>query len=151
VLPGETFLRFQPVTGAERYRIEVQDDQGRTLFQAETESPPVKVPAGTLNPGLSYLWAVRTLDRPGAVARGEAEIVILGEDAARTREEARKVLAAEGPASLPLLAEIDRSLELWLEARADLREALDEEPGDPALRKALAEIETRLKADDDLK
>jgi hypothetical protein len=61
VLPGEILLRFLPVTGAERYRVEVYDDQGRTLFAAETPSSPVAVPAGTLQAGLNYHWTVRTL------------------------------------------------------------------------------------------
>jgi len=144
-----TVLRFSPVAGARGYRIEVQDVQGLTVFRADTESPPVKVPAGTLHPGLGYLWTVRTLDRPGAVARGEAELVTLSEKAAQARDEARRILAAEGPGSLPLLAEIDRSLGLWLDAREDLRAALDDKSGDRALREALAEIEARLEDEDD--
>lgn len=149
VLPGETFLHFHPVQGAARYRIEVQDSQGGTVFRADIESSPVEVPAGTLGAGRRYQWTVRTLERPGAVARGGAELVVLDEDAARAREEVRKILAAEGPGSLPLLAEIDRSLGLWLEAREDLRAALDDKPGDSALREALAEIEARLEDEDD--
>jgi hypothetical protein len=149
VLTNETVLRFQPVAGAREYRIEVQDGQGRTVFRTDAGSPPVKVPAGTLRPGHRYLWVVRTLDRPGAIARGEADLVTLSEDAARTREEVREILATEGPGSLPLLAEIDQSLGLWLEAREDLRTALTHEPANPALRKALIEIELRLEDADD--
>ena len=148
-LVGETVLRFRPVAGARGYRIEIRDRQGRTVFQTETESAPVKVPAGTLRPGLDYQWVVRTLDRPGAIARGEAKIVTLSQHAAQAREEARKVLEAEGPDSLPLLAEIDRSLGLLLEARKELQTALLEKPGDPALRRALAEIEARLVDEND--
>ena len=144
-----TVLRFSPVAGARGYRIEVQGVQGLTVFRADTESPPVKVPAGTLHPGLGYLWTVRTLDRPGAVARGEAALVTLDKEVSQAREEARKVLAAEGPGSMPLLAEIDRSLGLLLESGEDLKAALNEKPGDPALRGALAEIEARLEDEDD--
>lgn len=149
VLPGEIFLRFQPVRGAGRYRVEVQDDQGRTLFETDSESPPVKVEAGTLRPGLGYRWTVRTLDRPGPVARGNADLVVVDEDVARTREETRKILKAEGPGSLPLLAEIDLGLGLWLEAREELQAALDDKPEDPALREALAEVDARLEHEDD--
>jgi hypothetical protein len=148
-LAGETVLQFQPVTGAREYRVEVQDGQGRTVFRTDAGSPPVKVPTGTLRPGHRYSWMVRTLDRPGAVARGEADLVTLGQDAARVREEARKVLAAEGPGSLPLLAEIDQSLGLLLEAREDLRTALDHEPAGPALREAFAQIAMRLEEAND--
>lgn len=149
VLPGEVFLRFQPVSGAARYRVEVQDEQGWTVFQTNTETPMVKVPAGALRAGLNYQWSVQTLNRPGAVARGEATLVTLDEEASQAREEARKILAAEGPGSLPLLAEIDRSLGLLLEAREDLAAALDDKTDDPALREALAEIATQLEDEDD--
>lgn len=147
-LAEATTLHFQPLAGAGQYRIEVQDDQGRTIFQTDAASPPVRVPAGALAPGRRYQWTVRTLERPGPVARGEAEIVTLAEGAARKREATRKVLAAEGPGSLALLAWIDRSLGLLLEAREGLKAALGEEPGNPALRQALAEIEARLDLQD---
>lgn len=149
VLAEEARLHFQPVTGAREYRIEVQDGQSRTVFQADTESSPVKVPAGMLQSGHRYWWTVHTLDRPGAVARGGAELVTLGADAARAREKAREVLEAEGPGSLPLLAEIDRSLGLLREAREDLRTALESAPSDPALREALAELEMQLEDKND--
>jgi hypothetical protein len=148
-LAEETILHFQPILGARGYRIEVQDDEGWTVFRADVESPPVKVPPGTLRTDHHYWWAVRTLDRPCSVARGEAELVTLGEDAARMREETRESLEGEGPGSIPLLAEIDLSLGLLLEAREDLRKALESELADPALREALAEIERQLESDDD--
>jgi hypothetical protein len=148
VLAGEAVLRFQPAAGARGYRIEVQDGEGWTVFQADAESPPVKVP-GRLRTGHRYWWTVQTLDRPSAVARGGAELVTLGADAARMREEARKVLEAEGPGSLPLLAEVDRSLGLLHEAREDLRTALESTPSGPALREALAELEMQLEDKDD--
>jgi hypothetical protein len=148
-LAAGTVLRFQPVIGAGKYRIEVQDGRGRTVFRTDAESPPVKVPAGTLRAGHRYSWMVRTLDRPGAVARGETDLVTLSKDAARTREQARETLESEGAGSLPLLAEIDHSLGLLLEAREDLRTALDGEPANPALREALAEIEMQLEVADD--
>jgi hypothetical protein len=149
VLAAETYLRFQPVTGTMEYLIEVQDDQGQTVFRANAASPPVKVPAGRLRAGHHYEWTVRTQDRPGALARGEAELVTLSQGAARMRDEARRILTIEGPRSLPLLAEIDHGLGLLLEAREDLRMALDGEPANPALREALAEIEMQLEDADD--
>jgi hypothetical protein len=148
-LAGKTVLHFKPVTGAMEYRIEVADGQGRTVFQTDTESSPVQVPAGLLRSGHRYWWTVRTLDRLGAVAQGEAELVTLGASAARAREEARESLAAEGEGSLPLLAEIDHSLGLLLEARADLQTALNSEPGNPAFRAVLTALEGRLEDADD--
>jgi hypothetical protein len=149
VLTEEAVLRFRPVTGAREYRIEVQDEEGQIVFQTDVASPPVSLPAGILHTDHRYWWTVRTVDRPGAVARGEAELVTLSEDAARMREEARRILEVEGSESLPLLVEIDRSLGLLFEAREDLHTALDREGADPALLKALTEVERQLENDDD--
>lgn len=148
-LAGDTVLLFKPIPGAGKYRIEVQDCQGGIVFQTDAESPPVKVPAGVLRSGHRYWWTVRTVNRLGPVAEGEAELVILGASAARAREETREVLTAEGEGALPLLAEIDRGLGLWLEARDELKEALEAKPGDPALGQALTAVERQLEEDDE--
>jgi hypothetical protein len=148
-LAGETVLHFEPIAASGEYRIEVQDRQGRTVFRTDTESQIVKVPVGTLRPGLAYLWTVRTLDRPGSVARGEATLVTLDAEASRAREEARKVLAAEGSDSLPLLAEIDRSLGLLLEALQELQVAHDRSPGNAPLAHELAALEKQLENGDE--
>lgn len=148
-LADKTVLRFWPVAGARRYRIEVQDSQGQIVFQADVRSPKVTVPARRLRAGLSYRWTVRTLDLPDVVARGEDELAILGEDAARAREKTLRILKAEGPDALPLLAEVDLSLGLLHEAQKDLRVALRRKPGNPVLKAALDQIETRLVFGDD--
>ncbi len=101
-----------------------------------------------LHSGRRYWWTVRTLDRLGPVARGEAELVTLGEDAARAREERREILASEGEGALPLLAEIDRGLGLLLEAREELRKAAGL-GGDPMIQRMLTEIESRLEDQND--
>lgn len=149
VLADEAVLHFQPVEGARGYRIEVQDNQGGIVYRIDIESPPLKLPVGMLRTGFRYQWTVSTLDRPIAIARGEADLVTLSKDAAKAREKAREILESDTPDSLPLLAEIDRSLGLLLEAREELREALDQKPGDPGLQQALDKIETRLKDKDD--
>jgi len=149
VLADEAVLHFQPVEGARGYRIEVQNLQGWPVFQVDVESLPVKVPAGTLHAGLSYRWTVCTLDSPVAIACGEAGLVTLSKDNARTREKVREILESDIPDSLPLLAAIDRRLGLLLEARDELREALDRKPGDPGLLQAFDEIATQLEDKDD--
>jgi hypothetical protein len=147
-LAESTRLTFAACEGAGRYQVEVQDPQGRTVFRAETGETEVRVPAGTLQPGARYHWTVRTLDRIGPVARGEADLVTLPAKAARTRETLRAALTTEGGGEpLALLAEIDRSLGLLLEARQELRAALGAAPGDPGLQEALADLERRLKED----
>ncbi|HEY7213363.1 MAG TPA: hypothetical protein VIC28_01975 [Thermoanaerobaculia bacterium] len=144
-LAQETILRFQPVAGTPRYRVEVRDDQGRAVFSTETAGAEVRVPAGVLQPGLRYSWQVSTVERAGPVARGEAEIVTLPRQIAEAREALRKA-AGEAAAGVPLalLAEVDRGLGLLAEAREELRAALRESPGDAALEKAFADLDRRL-------
>src|SRR5262249_12709739 len=65
---GGATLIFRPVEGAALYRVEVGDPSGRTVFRADTASPPVEIAPGVLRPGVTYSWSVRTLDRAGAAA-----------------------------------------------------------------------------------
>lgn len=144
-LAGSTAFRFEPVEGAGTYQVEVQDRQGNVILATEATASPVTLPAGVLQPGTRYHWTVRTIERVGPVAKGEADFVTLPSGLAQKREELRRVVEAAGDdASLALLAEIDRSLGLWAEACDELRAALRGSPGDATLTEALAEIERRL-------
>lgn len=71
-LADRTVLRFRPVHGALRHRVEVRGSDGGLVFEKETEASEASVPAGLLVPGKRYRWTVRTIDRLGPVARGEA-------------------------------------------------------------------------------
>jgi hypothetical protein len=144
-LAGAAVLRFQPVEGAATYRVEVQDRRGSVVFATETAGSPVKLPAGVLRAGRRYAWTVRTLERPGPVARGEAELVTLPEEDARAREKLRQaVVSLREDRPMALLAAVDQNLGLLLEARDELRTAIQESPGDPALGLALATLERLL-------
>jgi len=145
VLAGETTLRFQLVTGAGKYRIEVRDRQDHVIFETETTDSVVHLPAEVLEPGLRYRWTVSTVERVGPVARGEADLVTLRQNTAEAREALRKSVEAAGDDdSLALLAGVDQSLGLLAEAREELRTALLKSPGDTALAEALAALERRL-------
>jgi hypothetical protein len=149
-LADSTVLRFTPVRNASRYRVEVETETGASVFQGETESPTVAIAAGILKPATKYYWQVRTMDSVGQVARGSAEFVTLGSETARARAALEAALAGAGEAaSLALLAEIDRSLGLLVEARDEFRAALARAPGDVALRHALDRLEQQLAADRD--
>ncbi len=125
VLAGEAVLRFKPSETGGPYRVEVQDDEGEVVFQADIEAPPVRVPGDVLRPGARYGWTVRTLGRPGPAARGEAELVTLSADDASAREALRTAVAAEGDGDLlALLSEIDRGLGM----RPEAAESPDAEP-----------------------
>ncbi len=137
-LAEKTVLRFQPVAATRGYRIEVQDDRGRSVFATETADSTVRLPAGILQPGRRYRWWVSTVERAGPVARGEAELVTLPQRTAEAREALRQAVEAAADGSLlALLAEVDRSLGLLAEAREEFRAALQESPGDTTLAETL--------------
>jgi hypothetical protein len=141
-LPEDAVLRFTPFEGATRYRVEVEDDSGRTVLDAETESSVLAVPAGVLRPGARYYWSVRTVERIGPTMRAEREFSTLPEEDIRRRAALRSVLVKAGdPESLAFLAAIDRRLGLLLEAREEFKAALMKSPTDVALQKAVSEID----------
>jgi hypothetical protein len=149
-LAEETRLRFAPVNGASRYRVEVEDESGKSVFAAETGAEAVAVSSGVLKPGERYYWRVKTLDRAGAVARGEAEFVTLSAENSALRLGLRKSAAlGDDAAGLALLAGIDRGLGLLFEARDGFRRALAAAPDDAGLRHALEELEQSLAANDE--
>jgi hypothetical protein len=122
-LASSAVLRFASVEGAQRYSIEVEDGRGEIVYSAETTSSELALPASALRPGVSYHWSVRTVDRPGPAARGEADFVTLDAKTARAREELRRFLERAGdPESLSLLAGVDQGLGLLTEARAERRD-----------------------------
>lgn len=148
-LAGATVLRFQPVDSAGRYRIEVQDDHGRTIYRVQVNTSEVRVPNGILQPGTRYYWAVRTLDRPGAIAAGEAAFITLPEQAAKLRGALHAAIeVSEDVEALPLLIAVDLNLGLLLEAQEGLRTALQRSPGCSALVQSLARLEELLQRED---
>jgi hypothetical protein len=147
-LAGAVVLRFEPVEGGGKYRVEVQDRQGNAVFSEETATAEVKLPARLLKPGVRYDWTVRTVDRVGPAARGDAGFVTLPARTATAREALRRAVEKAGDSALlALLAEVDRSLGLLAEARDELRAARDGSPGNAALATNFDEIERHLKED----
>lgn len=106
-------LRFAAVPGGSRYRIEVRDGAGNLLFTATGEATEVEVPPQVLSPGTTYLWSVRTVERIGPMATGEARFTTLDRATVAARERLSALLydgADEGVASL--LAAVDLALGL---------------------------------------
>jgi hypothetical protein len=147
-LADSTVLRFTPIPGADSYTVDVETESGRMVFHGETQSATVSIPPRTLQPATKYFWRVRALDRSGQTARGAAEFATLSEETARARAALEASLEASADAaSLALLAEIDRTLGLLVEAREKFRAAVARAPGDIALRQALDRLDEQLAAD----
>lgn len=135
LLADAAVLRFAPVPGVERYRVEVIDDRGAEVFIAETAAKAVDVPAGRLAPGSVYYWRVTSRERG---FHGGAFFVALSEAAAGARRRLTEQTTDRGDSRLDLLlAEVDRSLGLRREACKRLPNAarwtLDREPLERAL------------------
>ena len=132
-----TKLTFTSVVSATEYRVDVEDELGETVFQAETRSPEVIIPGGVLKPDTEYYWRVRTVGRRLDGGRGEALFVTLSAENAAAREAIRQRVEAEGgDGALLLLAEVDRSLGLYREACETLVRAGAGDPTNPHIEAA---------------
>lgn len=117
VLAGGAVLRFTALSGAERYRVVLEDDMGRELLAVETETSQISVPDGILSPASSYYWRVTTLDGRRPAARADAVFTTLGEKEAEARDAlARRAEADEDGALRLLQLEVDRRLGLQEQA-----------------------------------
>jgi hypothetical protein len=124
VLPAALTLTFSPLAGVQRYRVEVQDDLGRTVAGGETRAPRFAVAGDALRPGTLYYWQVAALGAAGEHRRGQAVFVTLAENMAQPRQELAAAAARSGDLGLELiLAEVDHRLGLRREACAELRAA----------------------------
>jgi hypothetical protein len=149
-IPDNTSLRFAPVEGASHYRVELEDDTGKTILDVQTDLAAVAVPRGILRPGASYYWKVRTLERVGPSVHGESEFATLSQEDLQRRAALQAALQQQGDASsLATLADVDRRLGLWAEAREGFLAARAKAPNDAAIAKALFEVSARLAGNTD--
>jgi hypothetical protein len=59
LVTGTPTFAWNTVAGADRYRVEIYDLQGHSVYQEVTTSLSLTLPAGVLSPGVSYNWRVR--------------------------------------------------------------------------------------------
>lgn len=142
-----TTLLFSLASGITEYHVEIEDDEGETVFHVSTRGGEILVARDVLQAGRRYRWSVRGGSADGP-ARGEAEFSTLDADAATARQRLRDSIGnSDDVAGVALLAEVDRQIGLLLEARDGFSRALERSPGTPELRDALAQIESRLRDD----
>jgi hypothetical protein len=144
-IPDSTSLRYAPVEGASLYRVELEDETGKTILDVQTELTTLAVPLGILRPGSGYYWKVRTVERVGPSVHGESEFATLSQEDLQKRAALQASLQQLGDASsLATLADVDRRLGLWIEAREGFLAAMAKAPGDSAIAKALSEVNARI-------
>jgi CHAT domain-containing protein/tetratricopeptide (TPR) repeat protein len=145
-LADAAVLRFKPLGGTEKYRVEIEDLKGHVTFSTETAEPQVAVPARFLRPGTAYFWTVCTVNRLLSAGRGKARFRTLDAESAKRRDALHR--AAKDPETTALLAGVDRQLGLLAEARDELAAVLRKNPENPAFRAALAAVERDLAEED---
>jgi hypothetical protein len=145
ILSTQAILSFAPVTEIKSYLAEVQDDAGNVIHHAELSAPAVMLPSGLLKPGRRYYWEVQGVVAAGEAPRCEAEFTILAvEDEIRRAAFKAGVDKSGDGDSLALLAEIDRRLGLFREAREEFASALNRSSEPEAIRSALRQIDARM-------
>ena len=143
-LAERTVIRFDPVGGASRYAIEIENEAGKRVFTTESTSQEVVVPPGVLEPQRMYYWSVQTLDKVGATARGTSGFRTLSAENAQLRRTLRQSVESEGDANaLAFVAEVDRRLGLYEEALDEFRAVLARTPDDAAIQAAVGWLEKR--------
>ena len=107
-------FRWHPAEAGTRYRFELTDDTGRSLYEAETEATSLKLPGSVvLKEGASYTWEIstRTSDNRRYVSAGDFTVA-----PASLRAQA---LALQPAASAPVSDRV--AYAAWLE-QAELRD-----------------------------
>jgi len=123
-LPDGTVLRFAASPEAASYKIDLEDDTGRSVFQIQTTSTEVTVPPGTLQAGVHYYWQVRGIGVLGISVKGEAEFTTLASEDISRRATFRAALSGSDADTMTTRAAVDLQLGLLNDARDELRLAL---------------------------
>lgn len=124
LLAQQAEFSFSPGSNTERYRVDIEDEQGNNVFSAETRDARVLVSPGVLRPGEIYLWRVRTLGPVRPSIYGEAVFETVSEVDAKTHKElAGRAASASDPSLLLLLARFEQGIGLNREACQSLHKA----------------------------
>jgi len=132
-------FRWQAIEPGVKYRVELTDDTGRSLYEAEVEATSLRLPASVkLREGASYTWEVsaRMPDNRRYVSSGDFSIA-----SADVRAQAGKLRPAAGaPVSerVTYAAWLEQ-MELRDEARKFWQALSAERPGDTRLRELAAQ------------
>lgn len=146
VLADQAVLSFDPLTGIEKYRVEIEDEQGRDLLSVETSIPRVVVSPGIITPGTRYYWQVRALEKNEPATVSYAAFATATDEEAEWRNSFKaQVGPSRDVANLLLLARIEMAIGLRRESCETLSEALALFPDNEKIREAMARIDCEKK------
>jgi len=138
VLSENVVLSFDPLEGAEKYRVEIEDESGNSIFLVEITSPLVAVSPGVIKPGANYYWQVRSLETGKLSAVSYSAFVTVDQEHARLLKSFRAFVGtSKDVANTLLLARMELSLGLRGDACKTLGEALALFPDNAEIKNAL--------------
>lgn len=132
-------FRWQSVETGLKYRFELTDDTGRSLFETEVDATSLKLPASVvLKEGGSYTWEIstRTSDNRRYVSAGDFTVA---SSALRAQAESLRPVASAPVSDRVAYAAWLEQAELRDEARRYWRALYKERPDDEKLKALAAE------------
>ncbi|MGD9906063.1 MAG: hypothetical protein AB7U83_21535 [Vicinamibacterales bacterium] len=135
-------LRFVPAHDGV-HDVELEDAEGRVVFQARVSAGRVAVPADRLAPERRYHWRVRSHSPAGFRHEGRATFATLSLAEAKARAGLLDA-TTDDATDLALRAELDYALGLWPEALAGFQRARDRGADAEAVGLRIATLERRL-------
>jgi hypothetical protein len=131
-------FRWQELQAGVKYHIEITDDTGRSVHEAQVDSTSFKLPASIrLKEGVPYTWEVSARLPDGRKYTSSADFALAAADLRTQAETLRPAQSASLSSRITYAAWLDQ-MELKDEARKYWKTASSERPDDPRL-KALAE------------
>ena len=131
-------FRWQGLQPGVKYQIEIIDDTGRTVQEAQVESATYRLPVGVaLKEGVPYTWEVSARLTDGRKYSSSADFALAPADVRAQADTLRPASSAPLSARVAYAAWLDQ-MELKDEARKYWKAASAERPDDPRL-KTLAE------------
>lgn len=117
VIANQARLEIMPEAEFDKYKVEIENESGDTIFSVETPATTVDVPAGVLKPASTYYWRVRTSEMNEPAERIEATFVTVSAEDAEARTALQLQAESSGDLSLlVLLAQVDYRLGMQREA-----------------------------------
>ena len=142
VLANSAILSFKRVEGIIKYKVEVEDELGNSIFSVITASNEIAISPQIFKDGSPYYWRVRTLDPQKPSVHAEAMFETVNAENARLRTLLQQKVEKEPDISLfMLLAEVDHNLGLIKESCAELKAAIAQSPDNPILQQTLTHFE----------
>ena len=134
VLDTQPELRWQEPQPGLRYSVEIADETGRSLYEAQAEGPSFTLPASLqLKDGMAYTWDVAARLPDGRKYASKGEFSIASAEL-RAQTAAARALAQESVSSMVTFAIWLEQMELRDEARKAWRALAAQRPDDPQIR-----------------